>query len=51
MTNFLKPKGLRSYPMLKLGNMTAKTNPDKAQLFAENVICFENHILITLISS
>ena len=25
--NFLKPKGPGSYPMLKLGNKTAKTNP------------------------
>ena len=32
ITNFLKPKGLRSYPTLKLGNKTAKTNPEKAQL-------------------
>ena len=37
MTNFLKPKGLRSYPMLQLGNKTAKTNPEKAQLFDESV--------------
>ena len=37
ITNFLKPKGLHSYPMLKLGNKTAKTNPEKAQLFAESV--------------
>ena len=37
ITNFLKPKGPRSYPMLKLGNKTAKTNPEKAQLFAESV--------------
>ena len=36
ITNFLKPKGNRSYPMLKLGNKTAKTNPKKAQLFAES---------------
>ena len=35
--NFLKPKGPRSYPMLKLGNKTAKTNPEKAQFFAESV--------------
>ena len=35
--NFLKPKGPRSYPTLKLGNKTAKTNPEKAQLFAESV--------------
>ena len=37
ITNFFKPKGPRSYPMLKLGNKTAKTNPEKAQLFAESV--------------
>ena len=37
ITNFLKPKGPRSYCMLKLGNKTAKTNPKKAQVFAENV--------------
>ena len=37
ITNFLKPKGPRSYPMLKLGNKTAKTNPEKAQLFPESV--------------
>ena len=37
MTNFLKPKGPRSYPTLKLGNKTAKTNPKKAQLFAKSV--------------
>ena len=36
MTNFLKLKGPRSYPTLKLGNKTAKTNPEKAQLFAES---------------
>ena len=37
ITNFLKPKGHCSYPMLKLGNKTAKTNPEKAQLFAESL--------------
>ena len=37
ITNFLKPKGPRNYPMLKLGNKTAKTNPEKAQLFVESV--------------
>ena len=37
ITSFLKPKGPHSYPMLKLGNKTAKTNPEKAQLFAESV--------------
>ena len=33
ITNFLEPKGPRCYPTLKLGNKTAKTNPEKAQLF------------------
>ena len=59
ITHFLKPKGPRSYPTLKLGNKTVKTNPEKAQLFAESVernsalrvICFERLILIALISS
>ena len=37
ITNFLKSKGPRNYPMLKLGNKTAKTNPKKAQFFAESV--------------
>ena len=37
ITNFLKPKRSRSYPMLKLDNKTAKTNPKKAQLFAKSV--------------
>ena len=37
ITNFLKPKGLRSYPTLKLGNKTTKTNPKKAKHFAESV--------------
>ena len=37
ITNFLKPKGPRSYPTLKLGNKTVKTNPEKVQLFAESV--------------
>ena len=37
ITNFLKPKGPCSYPTLKLGNKTVKTNPEKAQLFAESV--------------
>ena len=37
ITNFLKPKGPRSYPTLKLGNKTAKTNPEKAQIFEESV--------------
>ena len=58
ITNFLKRKGSRSYPTLKLGNKTAKTNPEKAQLFVESVeetlalrvICLANHNLIALIS-
>ena len=37
ITNFLKLKGPRSYPTLRFGNKTAKTNPEKAQLFAESV--------------
>ena len=37
ITDFLKPKGPRNYPTLKLGNITAKTNPEKAQLLAESV--------------
>ena len=37
ITNFLKPKGPCSYPTLKLGNKTAKTNPEKAQFFAESM--------------
>ena len=35
--NFLKPKGQRDYPALRLVAKTAKTNADKAQLFAESV--------------
>ena len=41
--NFLKPKGQRDYPALRLDAKTAKTNVDKAQLFAESV---ERHIAI-----
>ena len=37
IADFLKPKGTRSYPTLRLGNKTAKTNPEKAQIFAESV--------------
>ena len=47
ITNFLKPKGPRGYPTLKLGNKTAKTNPEKAQLFAESVernLHIESHL-------
>ena len=43
ITNFLKPKSPRSYPTLNLGNKTAKTNPEKAQLFAE---CVERNFSI-----
>ena len=35
--NFLKPKGQRDYPALRLDAKTAKTSADKAQLFAESV--------------
>ena len=34
---FLKPKGQCNYPALQLDAKTAKTNADKAQLFAESV--------------
>ena len=39
--NFLKPKDQHDYPALHLDAKTAKTNADKAQLFAESV---ERHI-------
>ena len=35
--NFLKPKGQRDYPALRLNAKTAKNNGDKAQFFAESV--------------
>ena len=35
--NFLKPKSQRDYPALRLDARTAKSNADKAQLFAESV--------------
>ena len=35
--NFLKPKGQRDYPTLHHATKVAKTNTDKAQLFAESV--------------
>ena len=47
ITNFVKPKGPHSYPTLKLDNNTAKTNPEKAQLFAESVarnFSIESHL-------
>ena len=37
-----------SYPMLKIGNKTAKTNPENAQLFAESLkrsFNIESHLL------
>ena len=34
---FLKPKGQHNYPTLQHANKVAKTNADKAQLFAESV--------------
>ena len=35
--NFFKPKGQRDYPTLQHASKVAKTNADKAQLFAESV--------------
>ena len=35
--NFLKPKGQRDHPTLRYDDKVAKTNPNKAQLFAESV--------------
>ena len=35
--NFLKPKGQRDNPALRLDTKTAKTNADKVRLFAESV--------------
>ena len=35
--NFLKPKGQRDYSTLRHASKVAKTNADKAQLFAESV--------------
>ena len=54
ITNFLKPKGPRSYPTLKLGNKTAKTNPERPnslpkvskETSALRVICLVSHNLI-----
>ena len=40
--NFLKPKGQRDYPTLHHVNKVAKTNADKAQLFAESVETFQH---------
>ena len=34
--NFLEPKGQRDYPTLRHDDKVAKTNADKAQLFAES---------------
>ena len=36
-TQDIKPKGQCDYPALRLDGKTAKTNADKAQLFAESV--------------
>ena len=41
--DFLKPKGQRDYPTLHHDDKVAKTNADKAQLFAESV---ERHFVI-----
>ena len=41
--NFLKPKSQRDYPTLRHDDKVAKTNADKAQLFAESV---ERHFCI-----
>ena len=35
--NFLKPKGQRDHPALRQDDKVAKTNTDKAQLFAESI--------------
>ena len=35
--NFLRPKGQRDYPVLRLDAKIAKTNADKVYLFAESV--------------
>ena len=59
ITNFIKPKGPRNYPTLKLGNKTAKTNPGKPnsllkaskETSALRAICLASHNLIALISS
>ena len=59
ITDFLKPKGPCSYPTLKLGNKTAKTNPERPnslpkvskETSALRVICLANHTLIVSISS
>ena len=37
INNFLKPKGQHDYPTLHYADKVAKTNADKAQLFAESV--------------
>ena len=48
MTNFLKPKGHHSYPTLKLGNKTSKTNAEKTELFAKSAernFGFESYLI------
>ena len=47
LVNFLKSKSFLSYPTRKLGNKAAKTNPEKAQLFAKSVernLDIESHL-------
>ena len=59
ITNFLKPKGLLSYPTLKLGNKNAKLTPkspnslpkESKETSALRVIFFTSHTSIVLISS
>ena len=54
ITNFLNPKGPRSYPTLKLGTKTAKTNPERPnslpkvlkETSALRVISLSSHNLI-----
>ena len=41
--NFLKPNGQHDYPTLHHANKVAKTNADKAQLFAESVVASQLH--------
>ena len=54
--NFPKPKGQRDHPTLRHDDKVAKTNADKAQLFAESVkrhFCLESEHFdsITLMKS
>ena len=51
IANFIKALGPRSYPTLKLGNTTAKTNPKRPNFLpkvlketsASRVVCFASH--------